>query len=210
MDMHNGLADRLAGITPASSGAPSNSGFDFAAIPDPRTGRVTRQHDVQLSVPDWYKDALLSQNAYEHIADIDVLPVADTMSDAFDRQQYYAQLDKAREYNASEAQKSRDFVERMSNTSYQRAVRDAIAAGLNPYIVLSGGASSPSGAVASSPSPAGTAYNSYALAKYQRETSAQIANINGAYDLLRQVIGVAGNLIGRAMPYRKSITRLIS
>lgn len=207
MDMTNGLADRLAGITPASPGASNNSGYDLS-LPDPRRHSVPYTPKYrEPSVPSWMQDAMRQQSAYEHVPDVS--SVALPMTDAYDRQEYYAQLDKAREFNASEAQKSRDFAERMSNTAIQRAARDAAAAGLNPYVALSGGASTPSGAYASAPTPAGTAYNSYALARYQRDTSTQIANINGAYDLLRQVIGVAGSLIGRAMPYRKSITRLI-
>lgn len=52
-------------------------------------------------------------------------------------------------FNAQEAQKSRDFSEMMSNTSYQRAMKDLKAANLNPYLALGGGgASTPSSAAA--------------------------------------------------------------
>lgn len=61
---------------------------------------------------------------------------------------YQAELNRL--FSADEAQKNREFQERMSNTAYQRAITDLKKSGLNPYLVISnGGASSPSGATAS-------------------------------------------------------------
>lgn len=60
----------------------------------------------------------------------------------------------ANQFTADEAQKQRDWEEYMSNTSYQRQVKDMQAAGVNPAMAMSAnGASTPSGSAATSVAP---------------------------------------------------------
>ena len=76
----------------------------------------------------------------------------------------------------AEAQKSRDFQERMSSTAHQREVEDLRAAGLNPILsgLGGGGAATPSGAQANI---VDTKTSAVSTAKELARTTAEIANL---------------------------------
>lgn len=64
-------------------------------------------------------------------------------------QQQQEFIDQQMAYNAYEAEKNRQYQTYMSNTSYQRAVKDLLRAGLNPILAAGNmGASTPVGAQA--------------------------------------------------------------
>lgn len=66
------------------------------------------------------------------------------------------EAEKARLFNSSEAQKVRDWETMMSNTSYQRAKSDMLAAGINPAS-LGGNAAGSAASTPSGPSASGVA-----------------------------------------------------
>lgn len=105
--------------------------------------------------------------------------------------------------NAASAQAAReqmDFQKEMSDTSYQRQIKDLEAAGINPMLVTKlGGASTPPGAMPSFVNPGLMAAQSFSAmqssqaAKQQAETSermseSQIQQVNAATDKIREEI----------------------
>jgi len=71
------------------------------------------------------------------------------------------------------------FQERMSNTSYQRAVADLKAAGLNPMLAYSqGGASSPAGSMPVLANPSAAGSNAAMAAAQMQQVQAQTRNID--------------------------------
>ena len=85
----------------------------------------------------------------------------------------------ANQANLDEAERNRKFQESMSSTAHQREVKDLVAAGLNPILSAGGGASAPSGSMASVDNAVGPALTSaqqaLTLKREMEQTDSQIA-----------------------------------
>lgn len=113
--------------------------------------------------------------------------------------QAWANQMAAMKYNSEEAQKARDWMEYMSNTAYQRGVKDLKAAGLNPILaVTNGSASSPSSAGATSGIAGATADSeSWGFNQSQQSSENSATSYSGLAQGLKQLGDSIGNLASR-------------
>ena len=110
------------------------------------------------------------------------------MQAALAQMKYQTQsAERAMQFEAQQAQLNRDFQERMSNTSYQRAVADIKKAGLNPALAITN--------LSPSSTPSGSSASGFA----QAGSKADVDTSNYAPEMLAaigQILSGAGDLFG--------------
>jgi hypothetical protein len=147
-DVIGTVGDYLGFDTSSILGGSGNSAasFDFSGLGDAFGGLGDSIGSLGNSFADAIK-GLDIKGIASAAAAAGAAPLASYLGTQNTNNQNYDIAKENREWSAQQAQINRDFQSGQSSSSYQRAVKDLQAAGLNPMMAYSnGGASTPSGA----------------------------------------------------------------
>lgn len=182
--------DQIGSYMPTSSGISSATGVSAS---DGSTGNGETTSNAAQDFGAWLNDITGIGNATQ------------TNIDEAEKDRAYQTAERiaAQEYNSAEAiaawerseisaQKARDFEKEMSSTAYQRAVVDAMKAGINPMMLATGGlnaAGSVSGNAASS-----------SAASISASSGAKATAAGNSASVVAALISAIGNLFGKFIP----------
>lgn len=154
-----------------------------------------------ITVPIMGQPGFAIGNAFYKWFDKRAQEKADAMYD-YGNLEYQRQLElmsAQQAFNASEAQKNRDFQLELANSAYQRAAQDLKKAGFNPALMLgSSGAATPSGSMASIGSYSAPSTTSASATRYAAWRSSKTATtntiINSATSVFNQILKSATDI----------------
>lgn len=109
------------------------------------------------------------------------------------------------DFNSAEAQKTRDWNERLANTTYQRTIEDMIKAGINPVLAANmglGTASISSGATATAGTPQNFMANTVAGSESASQSHGE--NFSSSYNESLSGLAYLADAIGNAITHMTS------